>query len=199
MGAFVSLFDKDVEENLQKKAEWNEISMKKPYIAFIIISVLILVPLGASMTYNYYLKRNRHLYSKRRPGLVIVFNIVALLYIGIYTPIHILVFEISWDNNGTYSEYWEIAVYSTLQQAVFLTFVLRIWHSFHDFKVARATSTKFWKSIIKTDLNLDEDQSFIMVHKEFLGTVCLSTTLDSSRFIPSKNRTKTNQYPLRNQ
>ena len=147
-----------------------EISMKWPYIVFIIISVVIFTPIAIVMNYQYYKLRKSYMYKRRRPELVILFNCIATMFIGIYTPIHIIVFEIYWDNNATYEEYWEQAFYFTMQIFVFVTFALRTWHSFFDFKLAHANSTGQWKSILNKSYT-GKTKRFFNKHKNSLGII----------------------------
>lgn len=161
--------DKEIEQDL----DVTEIPMKWPYIVFIIISMVILTPIAVGMNYQYYTLRESYMYNKRRPYLVLLFNSVATVFIGIYTPIHIIVFEIYWDNNATYDEYWDQAFYFTTQIFVFVTFALRVWHSFFDFKLAHANSTGQWKSILNDSYGAKKE-GFFSKHKSTLGILIYS-------------------------
>lgn len=46
------------------------------------------------------------MYDTRRPGLVTILNSVSIFIIMIYVPLHILFFEILWENNGTWQEWY---------------------------------------------------------------------------------------------
>ena len=140
-------------------------------IITLIISMIILTPAAVMMNYQYYTLRESYMYNKRRPYLVLIFNSVATVFIGIYTPIHIIVFEIYWDNNATYEEYWDQAFYFTTQIFVFVTFALRVWHSFFDFKLAHANSTGQWKSILNDSYGAKKE-GFFKKYKSSLGILC---------------------------
>ena len=158
--------DNEIEADLNV----NEIPMKWPFIIFIIISMVIIFPIAVVMSYQYYTLRESYMYNNRRPILVLIFNSVATIFIGIYIPIHIIVFEIYWDNNATYDEYWDQAFLFTMQIIVFVTFGLRVWHSFFDFKSAHANSMGQWKSILSASYGAIEE-GFYNKYKNSLGII----------------------------
>ena len=88
--------------------DWDRIDLSLPYCALIILNLCILGPIGIVLTYSYYQKRKEHIYSARRPGLVLILSIVSILFIMVYVPVHILLYEILWKNNGGWEE-WYIA------------------------------------------------------------------------------------------
>ena len=166
MGNFLNAGTTAAEEDLELGDE--EIQMTIPYIVLIIISMIILAPFAISMTYKYYRLRHSYMYNARRPMLVVAFNILATVFIAVYTPIHIIVFEIYWDNNATYEEWWDQALYFTTQVIVLVTFALRVWHSFYDFKLAHALSGLQWKSIINESYR-DAKEDFFLKYHQTLG------------------------------
>eukprot|EP01084_Bolivina_argentea_P111881 199566_1 len=165
MGSIVSQ-NTDAEEDLQ--IENVEIDMSWPYIALISINMFILTPISVAMTYQYYLLRDSYLYNARRPMFAITVNIVSIIFIAIYTPIHIMILEIFWKNNATYDEWWDAAFFFTAQICIFVTFVLRTWHSFYDFKLAQDIANRQWKSILNEQYQND-DTSFIFKYHKSLG------------------------------
>ena len=115
---------------------------------------------------------HNHIYSARRPGLVVKLNIACILFIMIWLPLHILAFEILWQNNGVWHEYWEIAANFTVIWALFGLLLLRIFASFYDFHIAHVLSETQWKSILNEELN--RSQPFLLKHRNLLGILSVS-------------------------
>jgi len=74
--------------------------MRCPYIYLIIIHMLVLTPIGVSMTYQYCRLRWSYMYNARRPNLVVVFNALDLPFIGVYIHIDLICMEIHWRANN---------------------------------------------------------------------------------------------------
>eukprot|EP01084_Bolivina_argentea_P208474 355419_1 len=102
-GALSRTADKEEDLNIEDL----EVDMKWEYIVLICINMLIILPISVHMSYNYYLKIDSYMYNARRPWLVTTFNIVAILFVCLYTPIHIIIMEIYWKNNAKYEEWWD--------------------------------------------------------------------------------------------
>eukprot|EP01084_Bolivina_argentea_P072843 132239_1 len=168
MGSNIARIFRDAGAEQDLKLGEHEVDMKWPYIVLIFINMLIILPICIYMTYNYFILRHSYMYNKRRPGLVIIFNIVAIVFIGIYTPIHIIIMEIYWQNNAKYEEWWDSAFFFTTQICVFVSFALRVWHSFYDFKLEHSVSNIEWKSIINENYR-NQKQSFFLKYKKSLG------------------------------
>ena len=138
-----------------------------PYFILTAFNVYIIAPVGLYLTVPYYNKRNEHQYNARRPTLVVVHNLFSIFVVAIYIPLHIIFFEIMWDNNGTDSEWWEVISWDSIQIAVNLSLSLRVWHSFYDFQLAHYSSRQ-WKSILDEDRRQEEQPLFVRC-KHFFG------------------------------
>ena len=153
--------------------EWDRIDMFWPYCFLIALNLCILGPIGIVLTYSYYQKRKEHIYSARRPELVVRLNIASIFFIMVYLPLHILWFEILYQRNGGWQEWWEIAAFFTAQYSLFCLLMHRIFHTFYDFRVAHVLSETQWKSILSQEYG--ENQAFVLKHKNFLGiSPCIS-------------------------
>ena len=82
----------------------SKIDMDIPFIVLICINVLLLGPIsiGLLLKYGRHVDDNEHIYTARRPKIVLLQGIVAVLFMSVYLPIHIIFFEILWDNNDTF-------------------------------------------------------------------------------------------------
>ena len=137
---------------------------KTAFLVLISINVLILVPIGSWMAHRYHQSRSEYMYSARRPMLVTLFNILALLFIGLYTPAHILVFRFYVRQH----KWWDSALFFTVQTLLFIAFALRIWHSFIDVQLTHIIIFKAqWKSILNSKHALEDN--FFLRHREFLS------------------------------
>ena len=136
-----------------------------PYIVLIVFNIFGIAPVGLWLTAGYYKKRHKFRYNARRPKLVIFHSLFSLLFVVVYIPLHIIFFEIRWDNNGTDSEWWEVVSWNSAQIAVNLSLSLRIWHSFYDFQLAHYSSRQ-WKSILGEDRR-QEEQPFLLRNQHF--------------------------------
>ena len=137
------------------------------YFALMASNICIIGPLGLWLTVEYCKKRHKQRYDARRPELVIFHNLFSLFFVVVYIPLHIIFFEILWNNNNTFAEWWEIISYDSMMIAVNLSLSLRVWHSFYDFQLAHYSSRQ-WKSIL-TDDKREEGQPVIVRFKHFLG------------------------------
>ena len=93
--------------------EWDRIDMFVPYCVLIAVNIDILGPISIYLTSSYYQKRKEHIYSARRPEFVHTLNIASILFIMVVLPIHILIFEILWVNNGGWTEWYNLFVVYT--------------------------------------------------------------------------------------
>lgn len=141
--------------------------MSSFYIVLMIFIIYIIAPNGLWLTARYYKKRHEHRYKARRPQLVIFHNLFSLFVVVVYIPLHIIFFEILWDNNGTDSEWWEVVSWESIYIAVNLSLSLRVWHSFYDFQLAHYSSRQ-WKSILNEEL-WERKQPFVIRYKHILG------------------------------
>lgn len=143
-----------------------EHDMTIPYFILIAFNLFVIAPVILWLTIGYCKKRHKYRYSARRPTLVIFYNLFALFFVGIYIPLHIVFFEILWDNNNTVDEWWDSVSYNSMLTAVNLSLSLRIWHSFYDFQLAYRIS-QHWKSILTERLS----QHLVNVsrYQQFLG------------------------------
>ena len=116
------------------------------------------------MTWTYYKRRYEYMFQHRRPRLVIAFNIASLLFIGVYSPLHIGVLE----SRGHARWYLENSTLFTSEFILFVTLALRIWHSFYDFQVTRSLSTVLWKAILNEEYRTKK-QPLLLRYKPFLG------------------------------
>eukprot|EP01083_Nonionella_stella_P055892 147383_1 len=163
-GALSRTADKEEDLNIEDL----EVDMKWEYIVLICINMLIILPISVHMSYNYYLKIDSYMYNARRPWLVTTFNIVAILFVCLYTPIHIIIMEIYWKNNAKYEEWWDSAFFFTAQICVFVVFAIRTWHSFYDFQLAHSCLGTQWKSILDQRYQRDKT-NFFLKHQKTLG------------------------------
>lgn len=137
------------------------------YCVIIAFNICFVAPIGIWLTRRYYQTCRTYPYCARRPKLVIFQNLFTLFFVSIYIPLHIIFFEILWDNNDTYAEWWDIASYNLTLAAVSVSLSLRVWHSAYDFELAHHSGRQ-WKSIISEDIRGDQ-QSFFFRHKNFFG------------------------------
>ena len=84
----------------------SSVDMSWQYIALAVVNFLILGPISISLLWKYkiHVDRHEHIYTARRPGLVLLQGIIAVVFMCLYLPLHIIVFELWWDNNGTLQE-----------------------------------------------------------------------------------------------
>ena len=148
------------------------LDLQLAYISLICVNVLILAPLVVRMTLQYYNKRHSYMYSARRPLLVITVNVAVLLYIALYLPTHVIALELIWQNNDTYTEWWDSALNSTVNQILFVTLSLRIWHSFYDFQLGNSISDLGWKAILNEEYT-SKQLSCAFRYKRLLGLVSI--------------------------
>lgn len=141
--------------------------MTIPYYVLMALNINIIGPFGLWLTAGYYKKRHQYRYNARRPELVVFHNLFSLFFVVVYIPLHIIFFEILWDNNDTYAEWWEIVSWDLMLIAVNLSLSLRVWHSFYDFQLAHY-STLRWRSILDEDRREDR-QPVLFRHKNFWG------------------------------
>ena len=109
------------------------VKMTWAHVGLVFINAVVLTPIGAWLTNNYYAKRQEHIYNARRPKLVLTFNIIALIFIGVYCPAHVVSLEVLWRIRGNYG-FHSLRANGSLFAAefvLFLTLALRIWHSFY--------------------------------------------------------------------
>lgn len=157
-------------ESIQSKSDAESVEqydMTIPYCILIAINFFVIAPVGSWLTIRYVEKQDKYPYNARRPKLVIRYNMFALFFVCIYIPLHIVFFEILWDNNNTVDEWWESVSYNSILTALSVALSLRIWHSFYDFQLSHYSSRQ-WKSILTEDTQRDND-SFIFRYKHFLG------------------------------
>eukprot|EP01084_Bolivina_argentea_P064944 118384_1 len=136
--------DRDIENDL----DIIEHDMTVPFVILICINILILAPITFYFCYNYYLLRDTYMYNARRPRLVMTVMMISIIYICVYIPLHISIFQLYWKNDNTYNEYWDSLFLYGAQMLVFMSYVLRTWHSFYDFKLGYEIAADKWKSIL---------------------------------------------------
>ena len=141
--------------------------MTIPYFVLMAMNIYVIAPIGLWLTKQYNGKRHDYRYRARRPKLVIFYNLFALFFVSFYMPLHIIFFEILWDNNNTVDEWFDSVSYASMMSAVSIALSLRIWHSFYDFQLAHYSSRQ-WKSILRDDIR-SEQQSLLPKYKRFLG------------------------------
>ena len=151
--------------SIEEDLDVTEIDMRWPNMVLICINMMVILPICINMSYHYYTLRANYLYNARRPYLVIIFNVVATIFVGIFTPLHIIIMEIYWQNNATYQEWWDTLSFFTAQTFVFIVFALRTWHSFYDFKLAHSASNREWKSILNESYKTKEVSFFLKYHQ----------------------------------
>lgn len=140
-------------------------SAVKPMMLFLLLfNVLILSPNYLYLTWQYYGKRDVHMYKSRRPRVVVHTNIIFTVISGLLLPIHMLIFEIKWTNISP----WDFASYLVLSFIMFSAITLRIWHSFYDLQLIHSISLNVWKAIINEQLR-EQSPSFYFRFKNFLG------------------------------
>lgn len=133
--------------------------MAIPYVVLMAFNIYIIGPVGLWLTAGYYKKRHTYGYNQRRPGLVVFHNLFSLFFVVVYLPLHIIFYEILWDNNNTDYEWWETVSWDAMLIAVNLSLSLRVWHSFYDFQLVYYSSRQ-WRSIIDADTRV-ENQPFL--------------------------------------
>eukprot|EP01084_Bolivina_argentea_P000629 1171_1 len=157
--------DRDLEEAL----DVDEYDMRVPYIILICLNLLVLSPISIYFAYQYYLLRDTYMYNARRPKLVLTVIIISIIYICFYIPLHLFIFQIIWNNDNTYYEYWDAELLFGAQMFVFMSYVLRTWHSFYDFKLNYQIAAEKWKSILN-EKRYKGTSSIYIKHRETVGT-----------------------------
>eukprot|EP01084_Bolivina_argentea_P000630 1172_1 len=141
-----------IDRSVEKPLDVDEYDMRVPYIILICLNVLVLSPISVHFAYQYYLRRDTYMYNARRPKLVLTIIIISIIYIGFYIPLHIFIFQIIWNKDNTYDEYWGTIFLFGANMFVSMSYVLRTWHSFYDFKLNYQIVAEKWKSILNEEL-----------------------------------------------
>ena len=147
----------------------NPYDMTIPYFVLMALNITVIAPVSVGLTKQYYENRHDYRYKARRPKLVIFYNLFALFFVVLYIPMHIICFELLWENNDTHGEWLDVVCFNSMMAAVSISLSLRIWHSFHDFQLAHYNSRQ-WKSILSEDIRR-EQQPLISRYNHFLGVL----------------------------
>ena len=82
------------------------VDMELAFIALIATNVVLLAPISIYLLVKYRrsVEENDPYFTGRKPNIVLLQSSMAVIFISVYLPIHIYVFEIRWDNNNTIDE-----------------------------------------------------------------------------------------------
>ena len=86
---------------------WSELDMTWPFVGLIALNVTVLLPISIILLRRYYrhsIIENDPFFTARKPKLVLLQSTIALIFMSLYLPIHIVAFELTWDNNEEIEE-----------------------------------------------------------------------------------------------